>query len=120
ALDGAAPTAPGQVLVSELRSTYHADRIGASTAAYGLLGPQVDPGLARRFNDWFADASVDAVALPFVASDRADGVVAAYRRLPVAGWHIADEAAQRQVVPALDRLSAGARQRGRVNAVTLR
>jgi 3-dehydroquinate dehydratase / shikimate dehydrogenase len=121
ALDGAAPTAPGQIGISELRSVYHADRIGAETATYGLLGSQIDARLAGRYNAWFAEAGVDALAVPFVSSaDTADQVVSAYRRLPVAGWHIADEAAQRQVVRALDVVRGEARQQGRVNAVALR
>jgi 3-dehydroquinate dehydratase/shikimate dehydrogenase len=119
ALDGAVPTAPGQVGISELRSVYHADRISAETAAFGLLGSQLDPVLAGRFNRWFADAGVDAVAVPFLNGGSADSVVTAYRRLPVAGWRIADEPAQRQVVGALDRLSEAARRHGRVNAVSL-
>ncbi len=121
ALDGAAPTAPGQIGISELRSVYRAERIGAETAAYGLLGSQIGPRLAGRYNEWFAEADVDAVALPFVSSaETADRVVTAYRRLPIAGWSIADEAAQRQVVGALDVLQPAARELGRVNAITLR
>ncbi|MBV9358193.1 MAG: type I 3-dehydroquinate dehydratase [Chloroflexi bacterium] len=121
ALDGAAPTAPGQPRISELRRVYHADRISGETAAYGLLGSAVDGVLTERYNRWFAEADVDAVAVPFVSSaETVDRVVNAYRRLPVAGWHIADEPAQRQVGAAVDVLSGAARAQGRVNAITLR
>jgi 3-dehydroquinate dehydratase/shikimate dehydrogenase len=120
ALDGAAPTAPGQLLVSELRSVYHADRISHATAVFGLLGSQVDPALVGRYNGWFAEANVDAVAVPFVASEAAVKVLTAYRRLPMAGWYISDEAAQRRVLGALDQLSGEARRQGRVNAIALR
>jgi 3-dehydroquinate dehydratase/shikimate dehydrogenase len=120
ALDGAAPTAPGQLLLSELRSVYHADRIGASTAVFGLLGSHGDAARVGRYNRWFAEAGLDAVAVPFVSGDGAAEVVNAYRRLPVAGWHSAEDAAQRQVTGVVDELSGEARRRGRVNAITLR
>ena len=89
------------------------------TGAYGLLGSHIDPASAGRYNQWFVEAGVDAVAVPFVTSDSADRVVTAYRRLPVAGWHIADDLAQRQVVGAVDHPSETARRRGRVNAISL-
>jgi 3-dehydroquinate dehydratase / shikimate dehydrogenase len=120
ALDGAEPTAPGQPTLGELLGAYRAARLGPSTEAYGLLGPHLETSMAAQYNGWFAGAGVDAVAVPFVADAAADSIVRAYRELPVAGWHVHGEGLQRQVVGALDELSAKARRQGKVNAVTAR
>jgi 3-dehydroquinate dehydratase/shikimate dehydrogenase len=113
-------TAPGQVTLSELRHVYHADRLGPSTLAYGLLGPHAEPERAAEYNAWFTAEGLDAVAVSFPASSDAAKILQAYRELPVAGWHIHGEPLQRDAVSALDDLDARAQRQNKVNAVVAR
>jgi 3-dehydroquinate dehydratase/shikimate dehydrogenase len=110
-------TAPGQPTAAELRGVYHAERLGSGTAVYGLLGHHADVERAAEYNGWFAAARLDAVAVPFVASADAPGIVEAYRELPVAGWHVHGEELQTTVGQALDELSPKACRQGKVNAI---
>jgi 3-dehydroquinate dehydratase / shikimate dehydrogenase len=113
-------TAPGQVTLSEMRQVYHADRLGPSTAVYGLLGPHSEPERAAEYNAWFSSAGRDAVAVSFPTSGHAAEILREYRDLPVGGWHIHGEALQRDVVSALDDLDTKARAQNKVNAVVAR
>jgi 3-dehydroquinate dehydratase / shikimate dehydrogenase len=113
-------TAPGQVTLSQMRRVYHADRLGPTTAVYGLLGPHPEPERAAEYNAWFSSAGLDAVAVSFPAHAHAAEIVHAYRDLPVSGWHIHGEPLQRNVVSALDDLDAKARAQNKVNAVVAR
>jgi 3-dehydroquinate dehydratase/shikimate dehydrogenase len=113
-------TAPGQVTLGEMRHVYHADRLGPTTAVYGLLGPHPEPERATEYNAWFSSAGLDAVALSFPAHANAAEILHAYRDLPVAGWHIHGEALQRDALSALDDLDAKARAQNKVNAVVAR
>jgi 3-dehydroquinate dehydratase type I len=115
--DSGGGTAPGQITVSEMRNVYHASRLGEATQAYGLMGHSLDTDGARRYNDWFARLDIDAVAVPFEVQDGADATVAAYRELPISGWHVHGAPLQAQVGRALDALAVSAQRQGRVNAV---
>ncbi len=114
ALDDDVGTAPGQLTVAEMRDVYCAGRIGSGTRVYGLLGPHDETERVREYNAWFARDGVDGVAVPFVASGRAAGVVSAYRELPVSGWHVHGQSLQQDVVAELDELRSG---NGRANAI---
>jgi 3-dehydroquinate dehydratase type I len=107
-------TAPGQLTIGEMRSTYGVERIGAATRVFGLLGPHTESDRLRDYNGWFADDRVDAVAVPFLAQAAAAEIVAAYRELPVSGWHVHGQALQADIVRALDTVHSS---NGRVNAV---
>jgi 3-dehydroquinate dehydratase/shikimate dehydrogenase len=112
-----AGTAPGQVPIADLRTVYHARRLGPETAAYGLLGPHPEPERAAEYNAWFEATGLDAVAVPFPCLAEAATTVGAFRELPVSGWHVHGEPLQRDVVSALDELDAKASRQGKVNAV---
>jgi 3-dehydroquinate dehydratase/shikimate dehydrogenase len=113
-------TAPGQLTLHELRSVYHADRLGQATAAYGLLGPHPEPERAAEYNAWFSSAGLDAVAVSFPCAADAAAILQAYRELPVAGWHIHGEHLQRDALSALDEVDAKAQRQAKVNAVVAR
>ncbi|HET6320260.1 MAG TPA: type I 3-dehydroquinate dehydratase [Chloroflexota bacterium] len=117
ALDADQGTAPGQLSVSDMRDVYRAGRIGSQTKVFGLLGPHLERDRLAEYNRWFADDAVDAVAVPFQTHADAPAIVSAYRKLPVAGWHIHGEELQRTVGQALDELSPGACRQGKVNAI---
>lgn len=116
--------APGQLPISEMNQVFRAGRLSPRTAVYGLLGPHVENDRLADYNAWFERAGVDAVAVAFPARaggevDAAD-IVAAFRELPVAGWHIHGGELQETVGVALDELAASACRQGKVNSVTLR
>ena len=110
-------TAPGQLSLADMRTLYRAPRLGPATAVYGLLGPEPDTANAGRYNAWFDALGQDAVALPIVAEEEASDVVAAYREVPVAGWHVHGPSLQATVPAALDDLGPSARRQGKVNAI---
>ena len=117
ATDGAG-TAPGQLTLDEMREVYCAARIGVATRVFGLLGAHDERARVQEYNAWFARDGVDAIAVPFQVSSGAAAdaarIVAAYRELPVSGWHIHGEALQREVVPELDSAEP---HEARVNAI---
>ncbi len=114
ALDSGGGTAPGQLTIDELRSTFRAERIGESTRVYGLLGPHAESDRLREYNGWFANDGFDGVAVPFPAHADAAEIVSAYRELPVSGWHVHGLDLQTDVVRVLDEVRS---PNGRVNAV---
>ncbi len=119
-LGSGARVAPGQLLIKEMREVYHADRLGPRTAVIGVLGPTADADLVARHNAAFADANLDAIAVPFVVGADAGQVVRAFRELPVAGWQVSGDALQASIGSTLDDLSPGARRAGRVNTIVAR
>ena len=120
ALGSGQGTAPGQLTASDMRDVYHASRLGAATAVFGLLGPHLEVPRLAEYNAWFARDGVDAVAVPFVASSDAPAVVSTYRELPVSGWHVHGEELQSTVGQALDDLDTRACRQGKVNAIVQR
>jgi 3-dehydroquinate dehydratase / shikimate dehydrogenase len=111
------PTAPGQLTARDMRELYRADRLSASTMVYGLLGAHLETPRLAEYNAWFTRDGVDAVAVPFVATSDAPGIVAAYQQLPVAGWHLHGAELQETVGQALDELAPSACRQGKVNAI---
>lgn len=120
ALEDGSGTAPGQISVSDMREVYRADRLRETTRVFGLLGPHVESDRLREYNTWFADESVDAVAVPFVASAEAAEIVQAFRELPVSGWHVHGGELQRDVMRVLDDVAPTAARQGKANAVVRR
>jgi 3-dehydroquinate dehydratase type I len=113
-------TAPGQITLDEMRQTYRADRVGGHTRVFGLLGPHLERERLADYNAWFSEDAVDAVAVPFIASDSAAATVSAYRELPVSGWHIHGADLQRDALTSLDELAPSAARQARANAVARR
>jgi 3-dehydroquinate dehydratase type I len=113
-------TAPGQISAVDMREVYHAARLGSATRVYGLLGPHVQRERLGEYNGWFAADGVDAVSVPFPASSAAARIVAAFRELPVDGWHIHGADLQRDVLSALDAVSPKAARQAKVNAIVRR
>lgn len=120
ALETGGGTAPGQLTASEMRTVYRVDRLCPSTRAYGLLGPHLDAERLAEYNGWFADDGFDGVAVPFLAEGDAAAIVAAYRELPISGWHVHGPSLQTDVREALDALAPRAAQQGKVNAIVRR
>jgi 3-dehydroquinate dehydratase type I len=116
-LEAGRGTAPGQITLSDMRETYRADRIGSTTRVFGLLGPHVERDRLAEYNQWFAEDSVAAVAVPVVASSSSAEIVSAFREVPVGGWHIHGGEMQREVMAVLDQLRPKAQQQGKVNAI---
>jgi 3-dehydroquinate dehydratase / shikimate dehydrogenase len=119
-LDRETGTAAGQITLDEMRNTYRAERLQPASRVYGLLGPHAEADRLAEYNAWFAEDGRGAVAVPFTADADADGVIGAFRELPVDGWHIHGQDLQCDVVRAVDELSAKARQQGKVNALVRR
>lgn len=117
ALEDGGGTAPGQVTLRELRETYRADRLGARTAVFGVLGARPEPTWVVRANAWLAAAGLDAVGVPILAGADPAGVVQAFRALPVAGWAVQDPETQETVGQALDEIAPSACRSGRVNTI---
>jgi 3-dehydroquinate dehydratase type I len=120
ALDHGGGTAPGQLSVEDMRQTYRTERIGPSTRVYALLGPHAEAERLAEYNAWFAADRFDGVAVPLLAKSDAAGIVAAYRELPVSGWHVHGAELQKDILSVLDELDGGARRQGKVNAVARR
>jgi 3-dehydroquinate dehydratase type I len=119
-LGQATSTAPGQLTVDDMRQTYHVERLRPSTRVYGLLGPHTEPARLAEYNAWFLQDAADSVAVPFVGSSDAAGIVSAFRELPVSGWHVHGSELQSDVVPALDELVPTAARQHKVNGIVRR
>ena len=117
ALEDGTGTAPGQISIRDMREVYGAQRIGSNTRVYGLLGPHLERDRLREYNAWFASDSVDAVAVPVIASSDAAALVSGFRALPVSGWHVHGSELQHDLVRALDDLGPVARRQGKANAI---
>ncbi|HEY0581888.1 MAG TPA: type I 3-dehydroquinate dehydratase [Chloroflexota bacterium] len=120
ALDAGGGTAPGQITAREMREAYHADRLGPATRVYGLLGPHDEAERLTEYNAWFAADGIAGVAVPLHVESDAAAVVAAYRELPVSGWHVHGAALQTDVLARLDHLSPAATRQAKANAITRR
>src|SRR5450631_512115 len=113
-------TAPGQLTAREMRETYRVERLRPSTRVFGLLGPHAEDARLREYNAWFAEDNWDAVSVPFKTHTDAPGIVAAFRELPVSGWHIHGSDLQSAVLQALDDLAPSAAKHNTVNGVVRR
>jgi 3-dehydroquinate dehydratase / shikimate dehydrogenase len=120
ALDDGVGTAPGQISINDMREVYRAERLGPSTRVYGLLGPHLERDRLCEYNGWFANGSVDAIAVPMLASRDAAAIIEEFRALPVAGWHIHGQDLQRETVRVLDDLGPIARRQNKANAIVRR
>src|SRR5207248_78247 len=89
-------TAPGQLTLGEMRQTYRAGRLQPRTRVFGLLGPHTEAERLAEYNAWFAADAFDGVAVPFVGEAAAAAIVGAFRELPVSGWHLHGDGANRQ------------------------
>jgi 3-dehydroquinate dehydratase / shikimate dehydrogenase len=118
-LDETTSTASGQLSVREMREIYHVSRLRPTTRAFGLLGPHVENDRLSDYNAWFAADGADGVAVPVQVEGDADaaGIVDAFRRLPMSGWHIHGAELQTGVGQALDEIGSTACRQGKVNAV---
>ena len=120
AVADSAGTAPGQLTMREMREVYRADRLRSTTRVFGLLGPHAESDRVAEYNAWFEADGFDCVAVPFTADSDAAVIVAAYRELPVSGWHVHGDSLQREVALALDELAPAAAQQSKVNAIVRR
>ena len=116
-LEAGRGTARGQITLAEMLEVYNARQIGPATAVYGLLGPRVEADRLREYNVALRAAGMDAVAVPLVVSEGdAAETVAAFRELPVLGYHV-QPPHQETVGQALDHLDPSACRSGQVNTV---
>ncbi len=117
ALDAGGGTAPGQLGVRDMRETYRVGRLGPGTRVYGLLGPHAESERLAEYNAWFDADGYDGVAVPLLVERDGAAIVAAFRELPVSGWHAHGAELQKDVAGVMDELDASARRQGKVNAV---
>ena len=120
ALEDGIGTAPGQISIGDMREVYGVQRLGSISRAYGLLGAHVERERLAEYNAWFAAGAVDAVAVPFPAESSAAEIIAAFKDLPVSGWHIHGESLQRDALQVMDDLGPAAARQAKVNAVVTR
>ena len=119
-LDEDGEVAPGQLPIGTMRNVYRAKQIGASTAVYGVLSNEpVSDSLVLALNRASRDAGLDAVWLPFLASeangDTPADVVQAFHNLGVSGY-LVEGSAQATAGASLD--GGGSSDRtGRVNVI---
>lgn len=84
--DGESGTAPGQIPLASLLATYRAREIGSGTIPYGVVSlSPVDEETMARLNDLARGLGRDAVWVPLVARDAAEGARAA-RGLSAVGF----------------------------------
>ena len=110
-------TAPGQLTLRDMREVYRASRVRETTRVFGLLGPHAEAERIAEYNAWFVEDDFDGVAVPFTADRDAARIVAAYRELPVSGWHVHGQDLQRDVRAAVDDLAPKAAQQAKANAI---
>jgi 3-dehydroquinate dehydratase type I len=120
ALEADVGTAPGQLTADDMRRTYRVRRLQPTTRVYGLLGGHIERERLAEYNTWLAADGLDGVVVPFVAHADAAGIVAAYRELPVSGWHVHGLDLQRDVVQVMDELTPAAAGQAKVNAIVAR
>ena len=113
-------TAPGQLTAREMRETYRVERLRPTTRVFGLLGPHAEDARLSEYNAWFAQDNWDAVSVPFLVQADAPGVVAAFRELPVSGWHIHGSDLQKAVLEVLDDLAPSAGKHQKANGIARR
>jgi 3-dehydroquinate dehydratase type I len=117
ALGQATSTAPGQLTLDEMHQVYGVERLRPTTRVYGLLGPHAEPARLTEYNAWFMQDGWDGVSVPFVAGSDAVGIVAAFRELPVSGWHIHGAELQAEGLAAVDELAPSAARQAKVNGI---
>ncbi len=116
-LPGAAPLAPGQVPVEQLRTRYQAHSLHPDTRFFGVLGnPVAHSRGVRVHNGAFAlMPELEACYLPLLSEDVTEFWEFA-RKLPLSGFSVT--APHKQAVRAgLDRVTPAARVIGAVNTV---
>ena len=80
--------APGQVPLSDMIGRYRCHRVSASTAVYGVAGAPIAHSLSPvMHNAGFAEAGLDAIYVPFEATD-ADDLMALAQALDVKGLSV--------------------------------
>jgi len=68
-------TAPGQTTLEEMIESYRWKNIDRSTKVYGVLGDPIAHSMSPfLFNQWFADAGINAVYLPMRVGANGDGL----------------------------------------------
>ena len=114
--------APGQLPVETMRNVYRAKKIGAETAVYGVLSARhISDSLVSGLNSATRDAGLDAIWLPFVASEARDDdpadVIRAFRSLGVAGY-VVEGSAQASAGASLDAISSS-NSAGGINVIRI-
>lgn len=112
--------APGQLPIADMHRIYRAGYLLPTTAIYGVLGDTDAADDVAAYNEAFAEAEIDAVAVPVLSGRDIGEIIRAYRELPVAGWQIHGDAAQRAGRAVADEISPRARRQGKVNCLTVR
>jgi shikimate 5-dehydrogenase len=74
-----------------------------------------------EYNAWFEADAFDGVAVPVQVEPSADsaGIVDAFRRLPMSGWHVHGVELQTGLGQALDEIGPKACRQGKVNGVVM-
>ncbi|MGB9068535.1 MAG: type I 3-dehydroquinate dehydratase, partial [Candidatus Acidiferrales bacterium] len=112
-------TAPGQISLDEMKRVYRANRFGAHTRVYGVVGNPVGHSLSPAMqNAGFAARRMNAVYLPFLVRDLRD-FLASIETLRVAGFSVTLPHKER-ILDELDGCDPLAQKIGAVNTVIVR
>ena len=114
----AAPTAPGQVGLRELKQLYRAHQISRKTGVYGVIGNPIGHSLSPLLhNAGYVAAEKDAVFLPFLV-ERLSEFVKLIGDFGVAGFSVTIPHKQK-IFDYLDECEPLAQEIGAVNTVTV-
>jgi 3-dehydroquinate dehydratase/shikimate dehydrogenase len=112
-------TAPGQLLVDEMRGTYRAEKLDRQTRVYGVIGNPISHSLSPLMhNAAFAARHINAVLLPFLVNDLKD-FLAACPKFGVKGFAVTIPHKQ-SIIAHLDGCDPLAAKIGAVNTVVVR
>ena len=112
-------TAPGQISLDEMKRVYRANRIGARTRVYGVVGNPIGHSLSPAMqNAGFAARRMNAVYLPFLVRELRD-FLASIEPLGMAGFSVTLPHKER-ILDELDGCDRLAQKIGAVNTVIVR
>lgn len=112
-------TAPGQILLAELREMYRASAVTSRTRVYGVIGNPIAHSLSPTLhNAAFGARKMDAIYLPFHVLDLHD-FLAAIRPLGISGFSVTLPHKER-ILPYLQHVDPLAAAVGAVNTVVVK
>jgi 3-dehydroquinate dehydratase/shikimate dehydrogenase len=112
-------TAPGQLMLDEMKNLYRAERLNRKTRVYGVIGDPVSHSLSPLMHNLaFQQKKINAVYLPFLVRDVKD-FLGAIKPLGIAGFSVTLPHKER-ILRHLDDCDPLAAAIGAVNTVVVR
>jgi hypothetical protein len=103
-----------------MRRIYRADRIGANTAIFGVVGATTESDRLFQVNEALRARRLDAVAVPIADTPSIESVVREYSSLPVDGWFLTTPVPVGLLEPVVRRFGTMAQQTGMATAIARR